>query len=110
MSGSFAIALRSRQFFLRRLACLPLVTLQRLLKSGAVVRVEEAHPTSAVDAIGVANAHHEANVVVAVITPLHFLVKLASAVGEVEVVVVVGGHERSGASGLPSARRSEIKL
>ena len=86
------------------------MTLQRLLKSGAVVRVEEAHPTSAVDAIGVANAHHEANVVVAVITPLHFLVKLASAVGEVEVVVVVGGHERSGASGLPSARRSEIKL
>lgn len=88
---------------------MPLVTLQRLLKYGAVVRVEEAHPTSAVDAIGVANAHHEANVVVAVITPLHFLVKLAIAVGEVEVVVV-GGHERSGASGLPSARRSEIKL
>jgi hypothetical protein len=75
-----------------RLAGLPLVALHGLLEGGGVVAVEQANAAAAVDAVGVVDAHHEAHVVVAVVTPLLLGVKVAGRVGEVVAAVV--GHER----------------
>ena len=81
------------------------MTLHGLLEGCGVVAVEQAHAATAVNAVGVVDAHHEAHVAVAVVTPLLLGVKLAGRVGDFVAAVV--GHERYGATGLPSLRIAE---
>ena len=77
------------------------MALHSLLEVGGVAAVEEAHAAAAFDAVGVVDAHHEAHVVAAVVTPLLLGVKLAGAV--LEVVAAGVRHERCRAQGLPSS-------
>jgi hypothetical protein len=88
-------------WWLLGLAGLPLVALHGFVKGLRVVAAKKSHSATAVNAVGVVDAHHEANIAIAVVAPLLLRVELVVVVRDIDVAAVVR-HERCRAIGLPS--------